>query len=425
MKKLCLLIGAIIILVFFFSLIASYFIFTNKGSSFIVQKALTKYTQSKNISIEKSEGSLARTLVLHGIEMNDPKVLRGDNVIRIQRLEIAFRSFSVGGLNVKIHNGRLQLSASEVIVFRGSLQNALLDGNVYSKSFIIERLVSFFPENKNFGNISGAVSDIDVYVKGSMSEPTFNGQCQIEKLVRNGFSLSNCPVLFNLQLKESNKEPKLNGTISLASGTISGAKTARINLNESRILLLGDPKKASFNLRGASNVEDTKITILLKGTFDNPELRLFSNPPLPQERLLIMLITGKSWKATQTALDKGQFSPDLVRDFLDYFVFSGSKNSIFQRLGISDISVTFDQQKKGVGVKKTLTEKVDASYAVEQSQVKEQAPATTQKVGGAYKIIEGVSIEAEKELKPASNPEVSQEEQKANDKVMIKFKKTF
>ncbi len=262
-------------------------------------------------------------------------------------------------------------------------------------------------------------------MKGRLLEPKFSGECQTERLIRNGFSLSNCPLLLNLQLRDVKNKPKLYGTISSNSGTISGSKTAVIKLGESKISFFGDPKKASLDLKGTSTVEGTKINIVLKGAFDNPELKLTSDPPLSQERLLVMLITGKSWKGTEVALGNRQFSPDLVKDFVDYFVFSGSRNKIAQQLGIRDITVTFEQQKKGVGVKKAITEKIDASYEVEQSQAKEEEPTTTQKVGGEYKITEGISIGAEKELKQESKADQTQDKQKPDDKVISKLKKEF
>ncbi len=415
----------IIIFVFFASLIAYYFIFTNKGSTLIVKSALLKYTRSQSVNIKKSEGKLDRTLVFHDIEIEGSKVLRLNNLVKIQKLEISFESFNLAGINVKIYNGRLQFPTSELIVFRGSFKKSILDANIYSQGFIVERIAGFFPEIKYLKNISGSVSNIDIYVKGPVLEPKFSGECRIEKLLRKDFLLSNCSVLFNLQLKDVNKEPKLNGTVFLNSGTISGPKAALINLRESKISFSEDPKKASLDLKGTSDVEGTKINIVLKGTFDKPELKLTSDPPLPQERLLVMLITGKSWNAAEMALDKGQFSLDLVKDFVDYFLFSGSGSKIFKQLGISDISVTFEQEKKGVVIKKAITEKIDASYAVEQSQGKEELPTTTQKVGGEYKITEGLSIGAEKELKQEDKSGVSPEGQKADDKVMIKFKRKF
>lgn len=425
MNKTHLLAIAIIVFVFFSSSIFCYFIFTNNGSTFIVKSVLSKYARSKSVNIKKSEGSLARTLVLQDIEIKDLNFLPNGNTVRVQRLESYFTSFSLGGLNAKIHNGRLQLPGSGLIVFHGSLKDGILDGNIYSNGFNIEGFLGLFPASTESKEISGSISSIDIYVKGRLLKPELSGGCHIENLLRSGFSLSNCPVIFNLQLKDFNKGPKLYGRISSESGIISGSKTAVIKLEGSKISFSGDPKKAYLDLKGTSTVEGTKITVVLKGTFDKPELKLTSDPSLPQERLLVMLITGKNWNATEAALAKGQLSPDLVKDFVDYFVFSGSGNKIAQQLGVNDISVTFERDKKGVGVKKEITDKIDASYAVEQSQVKGKIPTTTQKLGGEYKVIEGVSLGAEKELKQDSKTGQSQDQEKPDDKVILKIKKEF
>lgn len=425
MRKIPPLVITIIVFVFLASFTVYYFIFTTKGSTFITKSVLSQYIQAESIDIKKSEGSLSQSLIFHDIEIKDLKILPRSNIVKIQKLEVFFASFNSEGLNIKIHNGRLQLPGSELILFNGSLQNSILDGNIYSKGINVEKVVGLFSESRDLKEISGSINDLDIYVKGTLLEPKFSGECQIERLIRNGFSLSNCPLLLNLQLKDVKNKPKLYGTISSNSGIISGSKTAVIKLGESKISFFGDPKKASLDLKGTSTVEGTKINIVLKGAFDNPELKLTSDPPLSQERLLVMLITGKSWKGTEVALGNRQFSPDLVKDFVDYFVFSGSGNKIAQQLGIRDITVTFEQQKKGVGVKKAITEKIDASYEVEQSQAKEEGPTTTQKVGGEYKITEGISIGAEKELKQESKADQTQDKQKPDDKVILKLKKEF
>ncbi len=425
MKNIKFLVIVIIVFIFFASLVTYYFLFTNKGSTFIAKAALLKYTRAQSVNIGKSEGNLDRILVFHDLEIEGAKILRFNNLVKIQKLEVSFESFNLAGINVKIYNGRLQFPASEIIVFQGNFKKSILDVNVYSNGFNVERIAGFFSEIKYLKNISGSLSNIDIYVKGPVFAPQVSGVCQIEKLLRKDFSLSDCSARFDLRLKDVNKESKLAGTVFLNSGIISGPKVALITLGESKILLSEDPKKISFDFKGTADVEGTKINIVLKGMLDKPELMLSSDPPLPQERLLAMLVTRKSWNATEVALDKGQFSFDLVKDFMDYFIFSGSGSKMFKQLGISDISVTLEQEKKGVTIKKAVCKKIDASYSVEQSQGKAAAPTTTQKVGGEYKITDELSIGAEKELKKADETGAVPEGQKPDDKVMIKFKKIF
>lgn len=425
MKRIYLVISMAVVSIFFLSLIVYYFLFTTKGSSFIVKSVLSKYAESKDIDINKITGSLSEKISLQDVEIRDLEALPRGSIIKIQRIDIYFTSFSLQGLNLEIFNGRLNLPKSEIIPFHGTYKNGFLGINIHSNKVTVRELLDLFAKNQTFKKISGEINDLDIYIRGSFLEPKLKGGFRINKLSRNGFSMINCPSIFDVTLKDLKKGVKIYGEVVFTSGTISGARTTVIKLKESRILFSGDPKRASLDIYGDSTIENTKIKIVLRGTFNSPELKLTSEPPLPQERLLVMLVTGKSWKGTEVALGKGQLSVDLVKDFVDYFVFSGSGSKVAQRLGISDISVTFEQQKKGVGVKKAITEKVDANYAVEQSQAKEQSPTTTQKVGAEYKITESVSIETEKEIKQKNRTEQAQDTQKPDDKLMLKFKKEF
>ena len=78
-------------------------------------------------------------------------------------------------------------------------------------------------------------------------------------------------------------------------------------------------------------------------------------------------------------LGQGKVSPDLAGDFIDYFVFGGSGARLSEQLGIRGFSVKYDKNKKGLEVKKAISDKLEASYGVEQSQAKEQQLKTTQK----------------------------------------------
>jgi len=148
---------------------------------------------------------------------------------------------------------------------------------------------------------------------------------------------------------------------------------------------------------------------------------------MSEERLMVMLATNTGWKGAEESASRGQISADLTKDFIDYFVFSGSGSKIAKLLGISDVSLTFEKRKKGIAVKKAVSEKLDASYAIEQTQAeeKEEKGTATQKIGGEYKVTEELSIGAEKELKQDSKLDQTQDEQKTDDRVIFKYKKKF
>lgn len=402
-----------------------YLFFTTQGSGLILKLALSKYTGAKSVVIQTIEGNLAKIISLRDVKIEDLKWLPEGNIIEIQKLDIYHRPFALKGLNAVLQNGRLKLPNSDLILFHGSYQNAGLDINIYSKNINLINTLDLFIEDRTVRDLSGSINDIDVYLKGSLSKPSLTGGFQIQRLSRKGFSMANCPGVLNLNLKDINSNLKLYGEIMLMDGTISGPKTAVIRLQQSKILFSGNPKKPNLDFKGTSIVESTKINIVLKGTLDKPDLKLTSEPAMSQSRLLVMLATNKRWRGVEESLAKGEMPADLVKDFIDYFVFAGSGSKMARRFGISDLLIKYDSQSKGVEVKKTISDKLTASYGVEQSQGGEGETTANHKVGAEYKIKENISVEASRELKVESKTDQSQDSSGVDDKVTIKYKKEF
>ncbi|HQP91966.1 MAG TPA: hypothetical protein PLU24_04755, partial [Candidatus Omnitrophota bacterium] len=90
---------------------------------------------------------------------------------------------------------------------------------------------------------------------------------------------------------------------------------------------------------------------------------------MEQERLLMMLITGKSWTGSKTGIKEGELSADMLKEFVDFFILGGSSGEFFKKFGIDGIILKFDQDKqsKGIGIKKDITKNVEVSYTIEQS----------------------------------------------------------
>lgn len=403
--------------------IFGYLFFTTNGSSFVTKLVLSRYTESKNIDVKKIDGRLSEKLFFRDIEIKDLEGLPKGSVIRIQKLEVDFTSFSLEGLNIDIENGRLRLPLSEPVLFYGSYKDGSLDINVYSKQVSVNDFLDLSVETKTLGKVSGTISDVDIYVEGSFFKPMLRGEFLIDKLLRNGFSLTNCPGIFAVILDDIKSELKVIGDLTLKSAKLSGAKTAIITLQQSKIIFSGNPKKPSLDIKGNSIVEGAKINIVLKGTIDKPDLKLTSEPSMPQGRLLVMLVTGKSWKSTEQ-LGKGEIPVDLARDFVDYLLFGGAGSKIAQRFGISDVSVKYDAKTKGVGIQKDVTDKAKIKYGVEQTQTETKTNNVNHKVGGSYKITDEIEVEGEKGIKKSKNGQ-TEEDTKTNDKISVKYKKEF
>ena len=129
---------------------------------------------------------------------------------------------------------------SELILFRGNLKNNILDFNLYSKSVSIAEISGLFLKEKDLKNILGTISATDIFVKGSLSQPEIQAECKIEKLLSNGFSLSDCPLFFKAQLKDLSSRLKLFGEVYTNTGIASGPNTAVIKLGESKIFFSGE-----------------------------------------------------------------------------------------------------------------------------------------------------------------------------------------
>ncbi len=314
-----------------------------------------------------------------------------NSLLKVQKINLSFLDGDIE--NIKIDNGRLKIADLNPILIEGTYRKDILDFNLYADYISIREILDFFPGNKVLDDVSGSIRQVDVDTKGALLEPTLSGKFMLEKFVYKGFSMVNSPGILDLKLKNIKKDPQLYGTVDLKSGKISGSRSAVINLKPSRIFFDGDFKNPSFDFKGTSTVEKVKIDIALKGTIDKPDLKLSSEPPLSQERLLVMLATNKSWESVTQSLAEGKISPDLAKDFLDYFVLSGPADKLIQQFGLDGISLKYNGDEKGIGVMKQL--------------------------------FDNLSVEAEKGLKQEDETKPAGNREKPEDTILFKFKDQF
>ena len=423
-KNLLLVLLIVIITVFLTFFVTFHLFFTTKGLNLVTKFFLSRYAQSENIEIKKIEGTITRTLSFQEISLGNLKVLPPGSIVEIKKVELDVNPFDLEGIYVNINSGKIKIPKAEPILFHGTYANGFLDLSIYTKSIDMTEIATFLNDNKELRKIKGSLNDIDMFVKGPLKEPELKGGFYIKKLTRDVFSIVDAPISINLQFKDIRQDLKIFGEAILGGGTVSGPKTAVIKLQESRILFNGSPDTPEFDLKGLSDVEGTRINIVLKGTMEKPDIRLSSEPSFPRERLLLMLATNKSWKMAEGALIKGQMSPDVIRDFLDYFLFAGSGGRLAQYFGLKDLTFQLNGKTKGIGVKKDVTNDLGVSYAVEKEETKEKNGTTVQKVGSEYKLTDTFTVKAEKELKQENIPD-AQDKTTTNEKVLLKYKKSF
>lgn len=419
-----LVISSVIVTALLTFLVTFHLFFTTKGLNLVTKFLISRYVQSEDIEIKKIDGAITRTLYFQEISLENLKALPPGSTMEIKKIELDVNPFDLEGTYVNINSGMIRIPEAEPIFFHGTYTNGLLDLNIYTKSIDMTEVATFLNDNKELRKIRGSLNDTDMFVKGSLKEPELSGEFYIEKLTRDVFSIVDAPISINLQFKDIRQDLKVLGEVILGGGSVSGPGTAVVKLQESKILFNGDPKTPEFDLKGLSNVEGTRINITLKGTIKEPDIKLSSEPSFPKERLLLMLATNKSWKMAEGALIKGQISPDVAREFLDYFLFAGSGGRLAQYFGLKDLTFQLNGKTKGVGVKKDVTNNLGVSYAVEKEETKEKNGTTVQKVGSEHKLTDTFTVETEKELRQ-EKVSGAQDETATNEKVILKYKKSF
>ncbi len=408
----------------FFCLITAVFVllFTHIGSAHITKKIFNSLTEHNEISWEKSSGSLISGMVYEHVELRNLEWFSTPNILRVKKITVNMDSPSLSGIFIEINQARLILPDADSIIAFGRLDQGVLDVDLYSRSFSIDQIKPFVMPGI-LDNMTGDLSELDLFIRGPVSEPRLEGSFIIDRLAQNGFSISKAPAEVALSLKTTPAGYGLYGSLLLSGGTVSGKKTALVTLQKSRITFDGDPFKPSFAINATSRVEKTKLDITVKGTFAEPDLQIKSDPPLSKERAIVALATNKTWAASDKVLEGAPMTPEMTREFLDYFLFSSPGNKFAQRFGLSDLSVKFTETSRGLSASKAILPGLEGTYEIESRQTQASQSNVTQKIGGEFQVTDGLSVEAKKELKqqdPLQGPL-----ERPEDEIYLKYKKTF
>ncbi|MBU1864080.1 MAG: translocation/assembly module TamB [Candidatus Omnitrophica bacterium] len=396
----------------------SFFIVTTEGSLFLVRWGISKYADPDNIEIAGAEGQLANTLLLRDISIDDSRRLPKPNALKIQSLKFDYTYFPFGALSALIKNGRITLPSSEPILFYGRYYNSEWDMNVYCRKVSVNEIVTIFSESVLLEDIAIQLTDVDFKTTGRLFSPIFQGSFVLTDIISDRLAIADCPGTFSLALTRTLFGGiDLTGEIVFSSGNITIHRSVVV-LEESKILFVGDYRNPELAIKGTAQVEGLAITMTLKGTPEKPELRLTSDFSYPESLLLIMLATGKQWQGVGSSFKQSRVTADLAVDFIDYVLLGGKLSVLTTKLGISDLVIMDEDDKRGIGIKKTVTSKTDVGYAVEQK--KGDEGRVQQTVSGGVNLTGQLSIEGAKELKSTSNTA-----EKTENSVMLKYKKTF
>ena len=402
---------------------------TTPGVRFLTQMSLERFFSDQDILIEDISGSMHEQVHYSDITIKDLPLLPSGSILKIKGISVSFSALTQEGVNARLDQARLFLPSSDLVLVQGGVQAGILDFNIFSKYVSFKDLESLNPGNASLKSLVGDLGPIDILAGGSLSRPRVTGKINVQNLANRMVRVNDSHVSFDLEFSDVlTPSPAVTGIIQIHDGAISAQKTAEIRLEESLIHFLAEMDNPKLDIKGRAVVEGVKIKILCTGTLKQPEIVLSSSPALPEQQLLVMLATGKGWKGTAADLNKGRITTDTAKDFMDYFLFGGAGSELAKKLGIKDFSVTLEKDTQGIGVTKSISDNIDATYAVEQTKQGVGEETTKQTFGGEVKLNDKISFGAEREFvnETSSKEHVDSTSQtQTSDTFFMKFKTNF
>lgn len=113
---------------------------------------------------------------------------------------------------------------------------------------------------------------------------------------------------------------------------------------------------------------------------------------------MLMLVTGKNTEVVQTSVDKRQLRriwPKILR----IIFLLGEGEALAQKMGIKDVSIIYDKDVAGIGVKKEVTDFLDVGYQVEKKGYdRSQTADLKHTLGAELKLNSHISVEVDETI---------------------------
>lgn len=374
----------------------------------------------------KIQGHFTTPAITAGMTVAGLKDLPDDSELKIQELYVKVNSPQIDGLDVRINNARLKMPVSDPVVLNGSFKAGEVKASVYTSSLDVSEIAGYIPKNPHTNYLHGLVKKVDVKIQGHYIHPVVTGNLLAVELDNRLVTLKESPVEFELKFKDIISYLQLSGEIALNKGKVTAKRTA-LKLNPSKLYFSGNPENPRLDISGETTISKVLIQVGVEGTLEEPQIKLSSEPSLPEQELFLMLATGKKWESIDESIANGSVSPKLTKDLIEFMFFGGTGNKVAERFGLTDFSVSFGPDRKGIGASKKLSEGVEVKYEVQS----ETDPAKTtnngvltQKVGSEIRVSKRITLDINKEFKNTDGTNLGAEEVEEAE-IMMKYKINF
>lgn len=356
--------------------------------------------------------------------MTGLKGLPEKSELKFQDVYVKAHSYDIKGLEVYVYNARLKMPVSDPVVINGSFFAGALNANVYSASVDISEIAGYFPKNPHTRHLHGEVKQLDTHINGDYAAPVVTGSLMIEEADNRQVKIKECPVQFDLRLKDLSSSPQMAGVIAISSGKVIAGQSS-FQLDPSKLYYSGNPENPRLDLNGETVISKVNIRIGIKGMLAEPDINLSSEPSLTQQELMVMLATGKKWEGFSESISTGTVSPALTKDFVEFMFLGGTGNKVAERFGLTNFSVNVGPDSRGIGASKQLAEGVEVNYELErETDINTTNTGTTQTLGSEIRVTNRVTLNLNKEFKNSDGTQLDEKEIERAE-IMLKYKKKF
>ncbi len=338
-----------------------YLIVTPAGGKLLIDYTLNKYASIASMSVGSYEGSIDQGFVLKDIRITDWPAWP-IATIHIQQAKVQIPLWSWQKVSVDVLNGRVFLPTSDPIVFGGQFTGGLLKGNVYAKAVDVHECVSPFASEEMIKGLEGSVDGVDLQISGPLMAFKIVGHLFVDHVKYKITTVNDAFTRVDLTVQPVGEIWPLFGEVVVDSGFVETHKVM-VDLRKSKVGFSGDAFNPALELYGDTYVEDIDISFSILGTAAKPQLKMDSDPPLPEDVLLLVLVTGKSWSGASSSLSKGALNSDLMSGFMDYF-FLGGKGGQFSKTYGLKLGLELEQMPTQAGSSGLYSRKLEGEVAV-------------------------------------------------------------
>jgi hypothetical protein len=293
--------------------------------SFIMQDGEVSHTFNfPMLSSVNLQGEFdAQTLTISSMqgEVGGSSVMLNGKINRGQQ-DIVDVSLQIEGKNVLLfRNNDLRMRGDVQLVASGPLEKLMIKGTTGLTGGYYTRNIDFL---EKIGSSATPVSKKGDFLFSFEEQPLKNAVLDIKITTVEPFRIRNNIVRGTLRpelfLKGTGELPFLVGTIYIDPSRIL-LPSGRLQVQSGLIRFLeSDPDRPQLDLLANSKVQGYDINVVTQGPLDDPAITLSSSPALPNDDLLLLLLTGQPPKQEMTSGTQDRSATNVMvylgRDFL-------------------------------------------------------------------------------------------------------------